>query len=134
MADAQSGTDRRGPSQELRSKTRTGDGHHCLGHFPTSEPRSFGPPLVAVEGMSALPVKASLAIGEAGVELVTRQALAVTDYWQAVSAARAPWDVLAANSDYWTHFCRNVLAATDDIVQKGGPRASPNELAERGHA
>jgi hypothetical protein len=75
-----------------------------------TEPRSFGPPLVAIDGMSALPVKASLAIGEAGLDLLRRQTQAVTDYWGAVSAARAPWHVFEANAGYWTRFCRNVLA------------------------
>jgi hypothetical protein len=68
--------------------------------------------------MSALPVKASLAIGEASLDLFKRQAQAVTDYWQAVSAARAPWHVFAANTDYWTHCCRNMLAAKDDSARK----------------
>jgi hypothetical protein len=67
--------------------------------------------------MSTLPVKASLAFGEAGIELVTRETQAVTDYWQAVLAARAPWEVLAANTDYWTHFYRNIPTATDDSAQ-----------------
>jgi hypothetical protein len=54
--------------------------------------------------MSTLPVMAPLAIGEAGLALAPRQAQAGTSYWQAVSAARARWDVLTANADYWTGF------------------------------
>lgn len=86
---------------ETGSRRRTRNGPQC-GHLPTSEPRSFGPPLVAVEGMSSLPMRTSLAVGKAGFALATRQAQAATDYWQAVSAARAPWDVLRAHTDYWT--------------------------------
>jgi hypothetical protein len=49
--------------------------------------------------MSALQAKASLAIGEAGFDLFRRQTQAVADYWEMVSAARAPWHVFAANSE-----------------------------------
>ena len=104
MGDVQSGTDRRGPPKEPGSTRR--NGHRSGQHWPASEPRSFGPPLVAVDGMSTLPVMAPLAIGEADLALAPRQAQAQagTSYWQAVSAARARWDVLTANADYWTGF------------------------------
>jgi hypothetical protein len=61
-----------------------------------------GPPPVAVDGMSTLPVMASLAIAEASIALVTRQAHAVGNDRRATSAARMPRDVLTANADYWT--------------------------------
>jgi hypothetical protein len=71
--------------------------------------------------MSALPVRASLAVGEAGFDLFTRQARVVSDYWQAVSAARAPWDVLSAGHLYWTQFHRSLLTRTDTAPAGGGP-------------
>jgi len=98
MGDVQSGTDGRGPSNPAPSRRRSGrrSGEDCPG------PRSFGPPLVAVDGKSSLPVMASLAFGEARLGLVTRQGL--TSYGQAVSAAWAPQDARAVNADYWTDF------------------------------
>lgn len=123
MAEAQSETygrkplKARGPSKDARPRARHGDGPRW-GHWPASEPRSFGPPLVGVDGMSVLPVKASLEIGEANLDLFKRQAQALTAYWQAVSGARTPWDIFAANTNYWTHWCRNILATTDDSVRK----------------
>ena len=115
MADVQSRSDRPNPSRErrpsnaARSGAQPGRGPAC-GHWPVTEPRSFGPPLIGIDGMSALPAKASLAIGEAGFDLLRRQTQAVTDYWEAVSAARAPWHVFEANRDYWAHLCANILA------------------------
>ena len=117
MADVQSGTGGQRPSKE---RSRHGDGPRW-GHWPASEPRTFGPPLAGVDGMSALPVRASLAFGEASFDLFTRQTQAASDYWKAVSAARAPWDVLAANSEYWRQFYRNLLAEADKAFENGAP-------------
>ena len=77
MAGAQSGTDRRGLSTEVGPRRRSGAGYQW-GRWPASEPRRFGPPLAAVDGISVLPMRASLAIGEAGFALVTRRAEAVS--------------------------------------------------------
>ena len=121
MRDAQIGADRRGAPEERGPSTRArptaphGDGLRW-GHWPATEPRTFGPPLIGIAGMSALPIRASLAIGEAGFDLFTRQAQAVSDYWQAVSAARAPWDVLSASHDYWTQFHRSMQAEADTAL------------------
>ena len=117
MADVQSGTGRQRPSKE---RSRHGDGPRW-GHWPASEPRTFGPPLAGVDGMSALPVRASLAFGEASFDLFTRQTQAASDYWKAVSAARAPWDVVAANSEYWRQFYRNLLVEADRAFENRGP-------------
>jgi hypothetical protein len=125
MADAQSRTDRphpskaRGPSKDARSGARRGSEPVC-GRWPVTEPRSFGPPLIGIDGMSALPVKASLAIGEAGLDLFRRQTQAATDFWGAVSAARAPWHVFAASTDYWSHVCRAMLTPTGDGARRPG--------------
>jgi hypothetical protein len=126
MADAQIGTDRRDAAREPRPSTEArpggphGDGPRW-GHWPATEPKTFGPPLIGVGGMSALPLRASLAIGEAGFDLFARQTQAVSHYWQAVSAAGAPWDVLSASHDYWTQFRRSLLAEADRARDDGGP-------------
>lgn len=122
MADAQIRTDRGNFSKnkEILKAARSGDEHGSgpgCGHLPATEPRSFGPPLIGIDGMSALQAKASMAIGDAGFDLFRRQTQALADYWESVSAARAPWHVFAAHSDYWTHVCRNILAPGNDGVR-----------------
>lgn len=80
------------------------------------EPRSFGevPSPLPLASATALP----FAVQARRLELLSRRGHAVADYWDELSHARRPGDLMKANANYWSRFMQDYLSATVGDAQQ----------------